>query len=226
MFPTFRRTDTTPAPPRSRCNRIVRFVTAIASVGALSLGGATLAAFGTSQAAMATGDASADRVAASAQVALEGIERGDEVQINLGRHLLARAVAEQSGAAPEQLEAAWLESGLPREVVVYTALAQVGVMYRSNGEAPDEGFDCSGLTKFAWSAAGLTLDHNDGTQIADAMSVGDLASALPGDLVRWPGHVMLYLGVDDVVVHAFSSGRPVAVAHVGSRSVVFADPLG
>ena len=180
-----------------------------------------------SQRAAATDGASAARVASSAQVALEGIERGDDVQINLGRHLLAEAVSEQSGAAPEQLETAWLESGLPREVVVYTALAQVGVMYRANGEAPGEGFDCSGLTKYAWSAAGLTLDHNDATQVANALSVGGAAaSALPGDLVQWPGHVMLYLGVDDVVVHAFNSGQPVAVAHVGSHSVVYADPLG
>jgi peptidoglycan DL-endopeptidase CwlO len=226
MFPTFRKTDTTRQAPRNRRNRLGRFVTGIASAVVLSLAAVFLVAGGTSRSATAAEDESASRVASSAGVALEGIARGDDVQINLGRHLLAAAVAEQSGAAPEQLETAWIESGLPREAVVYTALAQVGVMYRSNGEAPDEGFDCSGLTKYAWSAAGLLLDHNDATQISDATSVGGLALAHPGDLVQWPGHVMLYLGVDDVVVHAFSSGRPVSVGRVGSHRVVYADPLG
>jgi hypothetical protein len=44
--------------------------------------------------------------------------------------------------------------------------------------------------------------------------------------VQWPGHVMLYLGVDDVAVHAYSSGKPVAVFRFGSHGVTYADPLG
>jgi cell wall-associated NlpC family hydrolase len=219
MRTTFRTADTTSG---NGSSRLVRFLATIA-IAATAVGGLSV---GTgSQPAAAVDETGSARVAASAAAALKGIERGDDVQLNLARHLLAQAVAEQSGADADALETNWIDSGLPREVVVYTGLAQVGVMYRASGEHPDVGFDCSGLTKYAWSATGLTLFHNDSTQIAEASRI-DGGVANPGDLVQWPGHIMLYLGVDDVVVHASNSGKPVAIARVGSRKVTWADPLG
>jgi peptidoglycan DL-endopeptidase CwlO len=217
MFNTHRTTHLTPR----RAGRIR--ASAAVVIATLAMGAFGLVA-GAHPAASAD-DGAAARVASSAAVALEGITRGDDVQLNLGRHLLAQAVADASGADVVALERTWVESGIPREVVVYTALSQVGVMYRAGGEAPEKGFDCSGLTKYAWSAAGLNLDHNDQTQINEATRE-DGAAAHAGDLVQWPGHIMLYLGVDDVVVHSSNSGQPVAIFHFGSHIVTYADPLG
>jgi cell wall-associated NlpC family hydrolase len=216
MFNTHRSPHPTPRHRQIR-RRLAAFV-AMVSIGAFGLVPAA-------HPAASADDGAAARAASSAAVALGGIVRGDDVQLNLGRHLLAQAVGDVSGTDVAALERTWIESGIPREVVVYTALSQVGVMYRSGGEAPDKGFDCSGLTKYAWSAAGLDLDHNDQTQINQATRA-TAATAHAGDLVQWPGHVMLYLGVDDVVVHAANSGQPVAVFRFGSHGVSYADPLG
>jgi hypothetical protein len=217
MFNTHRAPH--PTPRRSgRIRASAAIVIATLSVGAFGLVSAA-------RPAVSADDGVSARIASSASVALDGLLRGDDVQLNLGRHLLAQAVADEVGADVGALERTWVESGIPREVVVYTALSQVGVMYRATGESPDSGFDCSGLTKYAWSAAGLALDHNDQTQINEATRE-DATAAHAGDLVQWPGHVMLYLGVDDVAVHAYSSGKPVAVFRFGSHGVTYADPLG
>ena len=49
----------------------------------------------------------------------------------------------------------------------------------------------------------------------------------PGDLIYYPGHVSLWLGVDDFIIHAPYSGRSVEFSHIRSgRSVVFGNPEG
>jgi hypothetical protein len=50
---------------------------------------------------------------------------------------------------------------------------------------------------------------------------------MAGDLVQYPGHVMIYLGVDRAVVHAVMPGRPVEVDVVKARrNLKFGDPTG
>jgi cell wall-associated NlpC family hydrolase len=54
-------------------------------------------------------------------------------------------------------------------------------------------------------------------------------TAQPGDLAYYPGHVMLYLGVDNAIIHSPQTGRSVSLDVVGSRhtrSVRFGNPLG
>ncbi|MFI6817298.1 NlpC/P60 family protein [Nonomuraea sp. NPDC050328] len=72
------------------------------------------------------------------------------------------------------------------------------------------GFDCSGLTLYAWSKAGVKLGHYTGTQFRQGrrVSIRDLRK---GDLVFFgggqgdPTHVGLYLG-GGVMVHAPRTG--------------------
>ena len=52
----------------------------------------------------------------------------------------------------------------------------------------------------------------------------DRESAKAGDLAYYPGHVMLYLGVDDAVVHSVQTGRTVEVDTMRRGSVRFGDP--
>jgi hypothetical protein len=59
------------------------------------------------------------------------------------------------------------------------------------------GFDCSGLTLYAWARAGVALSHGSYDQVNQGHQL-PYAQALPGDLLFWGGseihHVALYLG--------------------------------
>ena len=93
--------------------------------------------------------------------------------------------------------------------VVDTATAQIGDGYAYGGSGPD-GFDCSGLTAYAFARAGVTLPHNSHGQAAMGRSVAR-DDIQPGDLVFFstagPGasHVGIATGAS-TVVSATNSG--------------------
>ena len=103
--------------------------------------------------------------------------------------------------------------------------SQLGVAYRRNTSKAGEGFDCSGLTTYAWAQAGVTLVRQSAAQIrAAAPRTWETAQA--GDLVYYPGHVSMYLGVDRLIVHSPYTGRNVEVDHVPKRLDAARRPLG
>ena len=105
-------------------------------------------------------------------------------------------------------------------------MTQIGVPYRTNTSQENVGFDCSGLTTFAWSRAGVQLTRQSSAQIREASPL-DRASARAGDLVQYPGHVMMYLGIGDAVIHSVQRGRTVELDTISERrtnSVRFGDP--
>jgi len=71
------------------------------------------------------------------------------------------------------------------------------------------GFDCSGLTMYAYRAAGISLPHLTGAQIGAGRRVG-YADLQPGDLVFFPGHEGMYIG-NGQMVHAPHTGTVVQV---------------
>ncbi|KUI16948.1 glycoside hydrolase [Mycobacterium sp. GA-1285] len=72
------------------------------------------------------------------------------------------------------------------------ALTQLGVPYDWGGTTPGVGLDCSGLTQWAYSEAGLNLPRLAQEQDVGApVSAGDLR---PGDLAVWDGHVAMVVG--------------------------------
>ena len=102
-------------------------------------------------------------------------------------------------------------------VAVRTALAQVGDRYVWGTSGPDT-FDCSGLTSYAYAAAGVSLPHSSRGQASLGRAVSR-AELQPGDIVYFfspVSHVGLYIG-DGMMVHARASGRPVAVTTVDMR---------
>jgi cell wall-associated NlpC family hydrolase len=104
------------------------------------------------------------------------------------------------------------------QVAVDTALAQVGDAYVWGAGGPDA-FDCSGLTQYAYSAAGVSLPHSSRSQSAmgTPVSVGDLQ---PGDLLFYyspTSHVAMYIG-NGQMVHASTSSKPVMVVSFDSMS--------
>jgi cell wall-associated NlpC family hydrolase len=135
------------------------------------------------------------------------------------------AVAGPSLATPSVDELP-LAPGSAAAVAVKTALAQVGDRYVWGTSGPDT-FDCSGLTSYAYAAAGVTLPHSSASQARLGRAV-TRAELQPGDLVYFfspVSHVGLYIG-KGMMVHARTSGRPVAVTSVdmhgfrGGRRIV------
>lgn len=97
-----------------------------------------------------------------------------------------------------------------------TALTYLGINYRFGGDTPHEGFDCSGLVRYAAEKSlGLKLPRSsaDMARLGESVKRNDLER---GDLVFFNtrghrfSHVGIYLG-EGKFVHAPSSGSKVRV---------------
>jgi cell wall-associated NlpC family hydrolase len=98
------------------------------------------------------------------------------------------------------------------------ARAQLGKPYQYGGSGPDS-FDCSGLTSWAWRAAGVSLPHNAAAQqgVGSPVSRENLQ---PGDLVFFGSpayHVGIYIG-DGMMIHAPTSGDVVKMSPLSYMS--------
>ena len=87
------------------------------------------------------------------------------------------------------------------------------------------GFDCSGLTAFAWGRAGVTLSRQSGSQINE-IARRDQDTAIAGDIMQYPGHVMLYLGVGEAIVHASNPSTDVELSFTSRSASGYGDPTG
>src|SRR5688572_32387800 len=99
------------------------------------------------------------------------------VALTLGAGLTFTSVAVTAPAASAAVTAPTHAA----QVAVDTALAQQGTPYVWAGAGPG-GFDCSGLTQFAFKAAGIALPHSSRMQSTMGTPIGR-ADLQPGDLV-------------------------------------------
>lgn len=198
-------------------------MTVVATAALIGVGAGP--AFARSRAPFTQGDiAPAARAAKDALVALRTQPSRDAGLAYLRvRALLAQKVAAAAGGDAITVDHDWEVTSDLRLLAVYTALAQVGMPYRYAVSDPSVGFDCSGLTAYAWGSVGVGLAHSSRAQIRAAGPV-DVSAVQPGDLVYYPGHVSL--AVDDgIVVHAPHRGAPVEVRTMWSkRSMRVGDP--
>jgi cell wall-associated NlpC family hydrolase len=101
--------------------------------------------------------------------------------------------------------------------VVGTALAVMGTPYQWGGSGPD-GFDCSGLIRYAYAQHGLTLPRTSVEQARAGSEVGrQLEQLLPGDILTFGAdprgevaHVGLYLG-DGRFIHSANGGVQISL---------------
>jgi cell wall-associated NlpC family hydrolase len=132
-----------------------------------------------------------------------------------------RATAAATVSTPDLLLDEWRNAGLERTRVVLTALAEDGVEYEYATAKPGVSFDCSGLTRYAWATAGTEIGQSSAHQAQ--LAEKSLADATPGDVLWYPGHVMLFVG-SGKMIHAGSEKIGVVLGDVGRVDRVV-DPM-
>ncbi len=106
------------------------------------------------------------------------------------------------------------------ETVLRTARSALGKPYVYGGTSPATGFDCSGLTQYAFRSAGLTLPRISAQQARAGIAV-PYSQLRPGDLVAFyspVSHVGIYLG-DGLFLHAPRTGDVVKVTRLSAMKV-------
>ena len=145
----------------------------------------------------------------------------------------AQAAAFQARlAAAQRLSAATTDSGLsPVPAVpggggaeaVAAAESQIGVPYVWAGVSAGSGFDCSGLTMWAWAHAGISLSHSAAAQYDETVHV-PLSDLQPGDLLFYRegdtiGHVTMYVGPGQMV-QAMETGTNIQITGIWTSGLV------
>ncbi len=114
---------------------------------------------------------------------------------------------------------------------VRAAVSQLGVPYVFGGESAGVGFDCSGLTQWAWSQAGVSIPRTTETQWPSLQHVA-LSSLEPGDLLFYYNldgdsqvdHVVMYTGSGpygtDTVIQAPFTGSTVSYSPIFTEGLI------
>jgi cell wall-associated NlpC family hydrolase len=106
------------------------------------------------------------------------------------------------------------------KAVVY-AKEMLGKPYRSAGDSPAEGFDCSGLVKYSYARVGIAMPRDTQSQRRTSMLIS-MHGWREGDLLffdqdgKKTSHVGLYLGKGRFI-HAPSSGGKVRIDSVDAE---------
>jgi cell wall-associated NlpC family hydrolase len=145
----------------------------------------------------------------------------DYVRFEQERDAVADMLADELGLAAADVRANFEAPAIVNQHAALAALSQLGVSYRSMASEPGVGFDCSGLTGFAYASAGIEVPRVSGDQMRAADRV-DRDDAEVGDLVHYPGHVGMFLG-GNIYIHSPQPGRDVEVVVMPDRSLSFGD---
>ncbi len=176
-----------------------------------------------------------DRVSWTALLALEevssGMTRVDRPPVLSAKYVALRTqvaalVARRLSISGRGLSEAWARADAEHQIAVLAAVSQLGVPYRRFAMQPGVALDCSGLTTFAWGEAGFSIQRNSTQQMRSAES-RDIWTAQAGDLVHYPGHIMMWLGSGFGVIHSPEPGHSVELKVLGLSSLrrsTFGDP--
>ena len=97
-----------------------------------------------------------------------------------------------------------------QEKIIAAAYSQLGTPYVWGGTAPNSGLDCSGLTQYCYSQAGIEIPR---TSTEQRMVGTVLTQPEIGCIVWWSGHVAIYIG-NNQVLHAPQPGDVVKISKI------------
>ena len=140
---------------------------------------------------------------ADAQAAFRTLS--DRYQAALAAARVAPAAPASSAIQPIPGQAAGVEA------VIAAARSVVGLPYVFGAAYPSVGFDCSGLTMWAWAHAGVSLAHSSTAQYS-ALPRIDRSQLQPGDLV-FSSYGRLGSGVIDHVALYIGGGQTIAASN-------------
>ena len=110
---------------------------------------------------------------------------------------------------------------IARDKVILAAHDSLGIPYRFGGDSPKRGFDCSGLTHYAYQTSGIDIPRTAYEQYRHRQRVSDM-NLRPGDLVffkKWfhkVSHVGIYLG-HGKFAHSPNKGKTVRISNLNDR---------
>lgn len=110
------------------------------------------------------------------------------------------------------------------QVAIAAAKSVLGTQYVWGAADPDVGFDCSGLTSWAWAQAGVSIPHSSAAQYS--LPHVPLGQVQPGDLIFYYSpisHVAMYIGGGQII-HARHPG-PDGVVQISSM-YGYSTPVG
>jgi cell wall-associated NlpC family hydrolase len=111
------------------------------------------------------------------------------------------------------------------DTAVAAARSAIGVQYVWGSADPNVGFDCSGLTSWAWGQAGVSIPHSSAAQYAVLPHI-PLSELAPGDLLFFfspISHVGIYIGGGQMI-HARHPGPGGQVQQTAVSA--YATPVG
>ncbi|GAA4185547.1 hypothetical protein GCM10022252_16070 [Streptosporangium oxazolinicum] len=167
-----------------------------ASAGAVTLG---------STAAQATADGPSEILVNTAAGVSEQVESTTETATQATTTAKAKGKAKLSKAALQKVRAG---------KAVSAAKKQIGDPYRWGASGPGA-FDCSGLVRYAWRKAGVSLPRITHSQYRSIKKKVSWSKLNPGDLLFFSGkgHVGMYVGKGRMV-HSPSSGKTVRIVRL------------
>jgi cell wall-associated NlpC family hydrolase len=151
-------------------------------------------------------------------------------EYQLVRAELASLVAARAGQSRSAMLDAWKTTSMQHQLALMAGLTTLGVGYEFGSDNPRRGLDCSGLVAFAWSKAGIELPLQSKRQWQASRDVPQ-SEAQAGDVVWYPGHTMMYLGVGDAMLHSARPGKVASGVRIGTISwreverVKFGNPI-
>ena len=149
-------------------------------------------------------------------VAAEQQRQADAIAAR-NRAAAASRAAQRPAGSGSPLVGAPPPPGARAGAAVAAAQRQLGKPYQWGAAGPDS-FDCSGLTMWAWAAAGVSLPHYTGAQYSATTHI-PLSVLQPGDPVFFYSdlsHVGLYVG-NGMMIHAPHTGDVVKYSSIYSE---------
>ena len=121
----------------------------------------------------------------------------------------------EDGFDPAFIPTAPLPDGSRASQVIAIAMQYLGVPYVWGGASPSQGFDCSGLTTYAFAQIGVSLPHHAASQYNYGTPVSP-EELQPADLVFFNGlgHMGMYIGGGQFI-HAPHTGDVVKISSLG-----------